>query len=88
MEEAFPYQETPDQLAAIEDVKRDLEDDKPMDRLICGDVGYGKTEVSIRAAFKVVNSGRQVAVLCPTTILAPAAFGDVPGASGGVPREN
>ena len=70
MEEAFPYQETPDQLAAIEDVKRDLEDDKPMDRLICGDVGYGKTEVSIRAAFKVVNSGRQVAVLCPTTILA------------------
>ena len=70
MEEAFPYQETPDQLAAIEDVKRDLEDDKPMDRLICGDVGYGKTEVAIRAAFKVVNGGRQVAVLCPTTILA------------------
>ena len=70
MEEAFPYQETPDQLAAIEDVKRDLEDDKPMDRLICGDVGYGKTEVSIRAAFKAVNSGRQVAILCPTTILA------------------
>ncbi len=70
MEDAFPYQETPDQLAAIEDVKRDLEDDKPMDRLICGDVGYGKTEVSIRAAFKVVNSGRQVAILCPTTILA------------------
>ncbi|MCW3059590.1 MAG: transcription-repair coupling factor [Capsulimonas sp.] len=70
MEEAFPYQETPDQLAAIEDVKRDLEDDKPMDRLICGDVGYGKTEVAIRAAFKVVNAGRQVAVLCPTTILA------------------
>jgi transcription-repair coupling factor (superfamily II helicase) len=70
MEEAFPYQETPDQQAAIDDVKRDLEDDKPMDRLICGDVGYGKTEVAIRAAFKVVNSGRQVAVLCPTTILA------------------
>ncbi len=70
MEDAFPYQETPDQLAAIEDVKRDLEDDKPMDRLICGDVGYGKTEVAIRAAFKVVNGGRQVAVLCPTTILA------------------
>ncbi len=75
MEEAFPYQETPDQLAAIEDVKRDLEDDKPMDRLICGDVGYGKTEVSIRAAFKVVNSGRQVAVLCPTTILAQQHLG-------------
>ncbi len=70
MEDAFPYQETPDQQAAIDDVKRDLEDDKPMDRLICGDVGYGKTEVAIRAAFKVVNSGRQVAVLCPTTILA------------------
>ncbi len=70
MEDAFPYQETPDQLAAIEDVKRDLEEDKPMDRLICGDVGYGKTEVAIRAAFKVVNGGRQVAVLCPTTILA------------------
>ena len=70
MEEAFPYQETPDQLAAIEDIKKDLEDDKPMDRLICGDVGYGKTEVAIRAAFKVASSGRQVAVLCPTTILA------------------
>ena len=75
MEESFPYQETPDQLAAIEDVKRDLEDDKPMDRLICGDVGYGKTEVAIRAAFKTVNSGRQVAVLCPTTILAQQHLG-------------
>ncbi|MDQ2798464.1 MAG: transcription-repair coupling factor, partial [Armatimonadota bacterium] len=75
MEDAFPYQETPDQQAAIEDVKRDLEDDKPMDRLICGDVGYGKTEVAIRAAFKVVNSGRQVAVLCPTTILAQQHLG-------------
>ncbi len=75
MEEAFPYQETPDQLAAIEDVKKDLEDDKPMDRLICGDVGYGKTEVAIRAAFKAVNSGRQVAVLCPTTILAQQHLG-------------
>ncbi len=70
MEEAFPYQETPDQLAAIEDIKKDLEDDKPMDRLICGDVGYGKTEVAIRAAFKVASANRQVAVLCPTTILA------------------
>jgi transcription-repair coupling factor (superfamily II helicase) len=70
MEEDFPFQETPDQLAAIEDVKKDLEDDKPMDRLICGDVGYGKTEVAIRAAFKAASSGRQVAVLCPTTILA------------------
>ena len=70
MEEAFPYQETPDQMAAVEDVKADLQDDKPMDRLICGDVGYGKTEVAIRAAFKVASDGRQVAVLCPTTILA------------------
>ncbi len=70
MEEDFPFQETPDQLSAIEDVKKDLEDDKPMDRLICGDVGYGKTEVAIRAAFKAASSGRQVAVLCPTTILA------------------
>ena len=75
MEEDFPYQETPDQMAAIEDVKRDLEDDKPMDRLICGDVGYGKTEVAIRAAFKVAGSGRQVAVLCPTTILAQQHLG-------------
>ena len=70
MEDDFPYQETPDQLTAIADIKKDLEDDKPMDRLICGDVGYGKTEVAIRAAFKVASSGRQVAVLCPTTILA------------------
>ena len=75
MEDAFPYEETPDQMAAIEDVKRDLEDDKPMDRLICGDVGYGKTEVAIRAAFKVVNAGRQVAILCPTTILAQQHLG-------------
>ena len=70
MEDAFPFTETPDQLSAIEDVKRDLEDERPMDRLICGDVGYGKTEVSIRAAFKIVNAERQVAILCPTTILA------------------
>lgn len=70
MESAFPFNETPDQLGAIHDVKRDLEITKPMDRLICGDVGYGKTEVAIRAAFKVVNDGKQVAVLCPTTVLA------------------
>ena len=70
MESAFPFTETPDQLGAIEDVKRDLEHTKPMDRLICGDVGYGKTEVAIRAAFKVVGDGKQVAVLCPTTVLA------------------
>ena len=70
MESAFPYTETPDQLTAIKEVKSDLEQPKPMDRLICGDVGYGKTEVAIRAAFKVVNDGRQVAVLAPTTVLA------------------
>jgi transcription-repair coupling factor (superfamily II helicase) len=66
----FPYEETPGQLQAINDTKADLESDKPMDRLVCGDVGYGKTEVAVRAAFKVVQEGKQVAVLVPTTILA------------------
>jgi len=70
LEASFPYDETPDQLAAIEEVREDLEAPRPMDRLICGDVGYGKTEVAIRAAFKAVQDGRQVAVLVPTTILA------------------
>ncbi len=70
LEEAFPYEETRDQLAAIEEVKRDMEAPKPMDRLICGDVGYGKTEIAVRAAFKAVMDGRQVAVLVPTTLLA------------------
>ena len=70
MEDSFPHQETPDQMAAIRDVKRDLESPRPMDRLIVGDVGYGKTEVAVRAAFKVVQEGRQVAVLCPTSVLA------------------
>lgn len=74
MESAFPYRETPDQLAAIHDVKRDLQQSKAMDRLICGDVGYGKTEVAIRAAFKVVSEGRQVAVLTPTTVLSQQHF--------------
>jgi transcription-repair coupling factor (superfamily II helicase) len=69
-EAAFPYVETPDQLSAIGEVKTDLEKAKPMDRLICGDVGYGKTEVAIRAAFKAVDSGKQVAILVPTTVLA------------------
>lgn len=69
-EAAFPFQETPDQLSAISEVKGDLEKAKPTDRLICGDVGYGKTEVAIRAAFKVVDSGKQVAILVPTTVLA------------------
>ncbi len=74
MEEAFPYEETPDQWQAIVDTKRDLESIKPMDRLICGDVGFGKTEVAIRAVFKAVMSGKQVAVLVPTTILAQQHF--------------
>ncbi|ODT97617.1 MAG: transcription-repair coupling factor, partial [Planctomycetes bacterium SCN 63-9] len=69
-ESAFPYEETPDQIAAIHAVKEDMAQTKPMDRLICGDVGYGKTEVAIRAAFKAVDAGKQVAVLVPTTILA------------------
>ncbi|SUY59158.1 transcription-repair coupling factor [Clostridium sporogenes] len=69
-EEEFPYEETPDQVLAIEDIKRDMESPKPMDRLLCGDVGYGKTEVAIRAAFKAVMDGKQVAFLVPTTILA------------------
>jgi transcription-repair coupling factor (superfamily II helicase) len=69
-EEAFPYEETPDQLRAIEEVKADMELPRPMDRLLCGDVGYGKTEVALRAAFKAVMDGKQVAVLVPTTILA------------------
>jgi transcription-repair coupling factor (superfamily II helicase) len=70
LEASFPYEETPDQMSAIEAVKQDLEAPRPMDRLICGDVGYGKTEVAIRAAFKAVQDGKQVAVLVPTTILA------------------
>lgn len=69
-EAEFPYSETDDQLRAIEDVKRDMESPRPMDRLICGDVGYGKTEVALRAAFKAVDAGKQVAVLVPTTVLA------------------
>jgi len=69
-EAGFEYEETPGQIAAIEDVITDMEKDTPMDRLVCGDVGYGKTEVALRAAFKAVNDGKQVAVLVPTTILA------------------
>jgi transcription-repair coupling factor (superfamily II helicase) len=70
LEDAFPYVETPDQLSAIDEVKRDMEKPVPMDRLICGDVGYGKTEIAVRAAFKAVQDGKQVALLVPTTILA------------------
>ena len=70
LEDAFPYEETPDQLRAVDEVKDDMEKDLPMDRLVCGDVGYGKTEIAVRAAFKAVAAGKQVVVLVPTTILA------------------
>ncbi|NLI93912.1 MAG: transcription-repair coupling factor [Peptococcaceae bacterium] len=73
-EERFPYEETPDQLQSIHEVKRDMMTPRPMDRLLCGDVGYGKTEVALRAAFKAVTSSKQVAVLVPTTILAQQHF--------------
>jgi transcription-repair coupling factor (superfamily II helicase) len=73
-EAAFPYEETPDQLKAIEEALADMERPRPMDRLICGDVGYGKTEVAMRAAFKAVMDGKQVAVLVPTTVLAQQHF--------------
>jgi transcription-repair coupling factor (superfamily II helicase) len=69
LEDAFPYVETPDQLAAVDEVKADMEKAVPMDRLICGDVGYGKTEIAVRAAFKAVQDGRQVVILAPTTLL-------------------
>ena len=74
LEAAFPYVETEDQLVAIEAVKEDMERGRPMDRLVCGDVGYGKTEVALRAAFKVMADGYQVAVLVPTTVLAQQHF--------------
>ena len=74
MEEAFEFVETPDQMRAINEVKADMESDEPMDRLICGDVGFGKTEVAMRAIFKAVTSGKQVAVVVPTTILALQHF--------------
>ena len=77
LEQSFPFEETPDQAAAISDVKRDMEAPRPMDRLLCGDVGYGKTEVAIRAAFKAVQDGKQVAILVPTTILAQQHYHSV-----------
>ena len=70
LEASFPYIETPDQVLALEEIKKDMESERPMDRLLCGDVGYGKTEVALRAAFKAVSDGKQVAVLVPTTVLA------------------
>jgi transcription-repair coupling factor (superfamily II helicase) len=84
-EAAFPYEETDDQLAALAEIKKDMQSDRPMDRLVCGDVGFGKTELAIRAAFKAVEFGKQVAVLVPTTVLAEqhertfkARFADYP----------
>ena len=74
LEDAFPYAETPDQLTTIAEVKEDMEKPVPMDRLICGDVGYGKTEIAVRAAFKAVQDGKQVAVLVPTTLLVQQHF--------------
>ncbi|MBJ7597020.1 transcription-repair coupling factor [Candidatus Nephthysia bennettiae] len=74
LEDSFPYEETPDQLQALADVKADMESERPMDRLLCGDVGFGKTEIALRAAFKAVMSGRQVALLAPTTVLSQQHF--------------
>ena len=74
LEDAFAYVETPDQLAAIDEVKGDMQAPHPMDRVICGDVGYGKTEIAVRAAFKAVMDGKQAAVLVPTTLLAQQHF--------------
>lgn len=74
LQQTFPFEETPDQIKAIEEIKKDLESEKPMDRILCGDVGFGKTEIALRAMIKVVKSGFQAALLCPTTILANQHF--------------
>jgi len=76
-EDEFPFEETPDQLTSIDEIKLDMESDKPMDRLLCGDVGYGKTEVALRASFKAVMDGKQVAILVPTTILAEQHYKNI-----------
>ena len=77
IEDSFPYTETEDQLRCIEETKKDMEQAKPMDRLLCGDVGYGKTEVAIRAAFKAIMDHKQVAYLVPTTVLANQQYEDI-----------
>lgn len=82
-EEAFPYEETPDQLKAIGEIKADMEKPQPMERLLCGDVGYGKTEVAVRAAFKAIMDGKQVAVMVPTTVLAQQHYLTFKGRMGG-----
>ena len=86
-ENAFPYDETEDQLRSIAEVKLDMEKERPMDRLLCGDVGYGKTEVAIRAAFKAVSDGKQVAFLVPTTILAQQHYETMKERFSGFPVE-
>ncbi|MEG1547923.1 MAG: transcription-repair coupling factor [Clostridia bacterium] len=85
MEESFPYEETPDQLTSIEEIKRDMESEKVMDRLLCGDVGYGKTEVALRAVFKAVMDGKQAALLVPTTILAQQHYNTLVARFSGFP---
>ena len=87
LEDAFPYVETPDQLKALIDVKHDMELIQPMDRLICGDVGFGKTEVALRAAFKAIQDGKQVAVLVPTTVLAQQHFDTFSAPHGRLPGQ-
>lgn len=86
-EAAFPYQETADQIRAIEEIKRDMERARPMDRLLCGDVGYGKTEVALRAAFKAIMAGKQVAFLVPTTLLAEQHYATAKARMAGYPIE-
>jgi transcription-repair coupling factor (superfamily II helicase) len=85
LEDAFPFVETADQLSTVDEVKRDMEQQVPMDRLVCGDVGYGKTEIAVRAAFKAVQDGKQVAVLVPTTLLVQQHFSTFAERMGGFP---
>ena len=85
MEDAFPFVETPDQRTAILEIKSDMERQFPMDRLVCGDVGFGKTEIAIRAAFKAIQDGKQVAVLAPTTLLATSTATRSPTDSPAIP---
>src|SRR5699024_12647503 len=87
MEDNFPYVETEDQMMAIDAVKEDMESQVPMDRVIVGDVGYGKTEVAVRAAFKAVQDGKQVAVLVPTTLLAQQHYDRIVERMGGIRLE-
>lgn len=85
LEDSFPYEPTPDQLTSIQEIKADMESDKVMDRLLCGDVGYGKTEVALRAAFKAVMDGKQCAMLVPTTILAQQHYNTIAARFDGFP---